>query len=303
MSVAPELRAPLVIAAHDAGGAEVLSSLVRREGLQPRYSLAGPALAVFQRKLGPIENLSPDAALAGAATLLAGTGWQSTHEWQAIRAARAAGVRTIAFLDHWVNYRERFVRDGATSLPDEVWVGDEDALALARRVLPECPATLVPNPYFTDMREELAAAAVPNDGKGLRVLYVCEPMREPAKRQFGNERHHGYVEEEALAFALDALAALDEPIARVTVRPHPSEAPDKYDAQLAGRPWPVRRGGAASLLHEVADSDLVVGCNSVAMVVGLLGGKRVYSAIPPGGAACVLPQRAIRLLREAVSAG
>ena len=32
-----------------------------------------------------------------------------------------------AFLDHWTNYRERFLLDGSPVLPDELWVGDEHA--------------------------------------------------------------------------------------------------------------------------------------------------------------------------------
>ena len=37
------------IVAHDAGGAEVLSSYVRQQGLDCLFSLRGPALAIFER--------------------------------------------------------------------------------------------------------------------------------------------------------------------------------------------------------------------------------------------------------------
>jgi hypothetical protein len=305
-----QLRGPLVLVAHDAGGAEILSSLVARGGLPAgidvRLVLEGPAHAVFLRKLGPVQTWPLAQAMRGAAMLLAGTGWQSSLEWDALRQAREQGVPAIAFLDHWVNYRRRFVRQGVCCLPDALWVGDDDAWVLARAELPERPAFLVPNPYFDAMREALAALprqaalqAAPQ--AGLRVLFVCEPVREPALHMHGSERHWGYTEEEALAFALDSLPALGR-IDSLVVRPHPSEAPAKYDTQLAGRPWPVQRGGAASLLEEVAASDVVIGCNSVAMVIGLLAGKRVFCAIPPGGAACLLPQRQIAMLRELTTA-
>lgn len=300
------LRGPLAVVAHDAGGAEILSSLLRRHDLlrrmDCRLALAGPARAVFTRKLGapPVHDLA--SALAGAGTLLCGTGWASSHEWQALRDARAAGVHAIAVLDHWVNYRERFVRDGCAVAPDALWLGDADALALARRVLPDWPAHWVPNAYFADSRDELAALAARQParppGAGARVLYVCEPMREPALRQFGNARHHGYVEEEALAYALARLPQALGRIESVLIRPHPSEAPDKYDAQLAACALPVLRGGDRPLFDEVAASDVVVGCSSMAMVIGLIAGRRVFSAIPPGGAPCVLPQRQITMLRD-----
>ena len=297
-----QLRGPLALVAHDAGGAEILSSLVAcgalPAGTELRLVLQGPARAVFERKLGAVQCLPLAQALHGASMLLAGTGWQSSLEFDALCLAREQRLPAIAFLDHWVNYRQRFVRHGVSCLPDALWVGDDEALALARTVLPERPAFLVPNPYFAAMREGFAALAQREQPRaGLRVLYVCEPVREPALRTHGNERHWGYTEEEALAFALACLPTIGA-IDSLVVRPHPSEPPAKYDAQLARCAWPVTRGGAASLLQEVAASDVVIGLHSMAMVIGLLAGKRVLCAIPPGGGACVLPQRQIGMLRE-----
>jgi len=302
----PVLPDPVALVAHDAGGAELLSSLLTRwpqaDQAQARWVLDGPARAVFARKLGEGRHWPLAEALAGAATVLTGTGWQSTLEFDALGLAAQLGVPSIAYLDHWVHYRERFVRNGQRHLPDQLWVGDEDALALVRQQLPERPATLVPNPYLADMVAQLQQAQArlpaPDAAAGVRVLYVCEPIREPARRTHGNERHWGYVEEEALDFALQALARLGTPITQVVVRPHPSEAPDKYDAQCAASSLPVVRGGQGGLLDEVAACDWVVGCNSMAMVVGLAGGKRVWCAVPPGGAPCLLPQAQIGMLRD-----
>ncbi len=300
-----ERAGPLAVVAHDAGGAEILSSLLRRGVLGPqpdlRLVLAGPAVAIFERKLGPCRVLPLAQALGGAGTLLSGTGWMGDLEWQALAAARAAGVRSIAFLDHWVNYPARFVRQGRRCLPDALWVGDEPALALARQHLPEVPATLVPNPYFEDARDSLAAlvAAQPLRCGPPRVLYLCEPVCEPALRHHGNSLHHGYTEVQALDHALIRLPGLLGPIDRFVLRPHPSEAPDKYDTQLFASGLNVHRGGALPLFEEVAAADVVVGLNSMALAIALLGGKRVYSAIPPGGSPCVLPLPGIRMLHEA----
>ena len=92
------------IVAHDAGGAEVLSSYVRQQGLDCLFSLRGPALAIFERKLGPIENLDLALALQCSERLLCGTSWQSDLELEAIQLARDLGKPSVAWLDHWVNY-------------------------------------------------------------------------------------------------------------------------------------------------------------------------------------------------------
>ena len=104
----------VVVVAHDAGGAEILSSLVRRERAadlrQHVFVLEGPARQIFAAKLGAPENLPLDEALAMSSSVLCGTGWQSMLETDAIALARAQDKRSVAFLDHWVNYRERFIR-------------------------------------------------------------------------------------------------------------------------------------------------------------------------------------------------
>jgi hypothetical protein len=245
-------------------------------------------------------------AIAQSVSVLCGTSWQSDLEFSAIRLARSMGKRSVAFLDHWVNYRERFVRQGATCLPDEIWVGDPEAFARATDAFPDIPVALVDNPYVRGLRRELLEKALAGPGRPAAeapsLLYVSEPVREHALRQFGDERHWGYVEEDALRYLLTHISALGESFARITIRPHPSERPDKYDWALDEFELPIVIGGQLPLLDEICDADVVVGCNSMAMVVGLLADKRVVSCVPPGGRPCVLPHHDIQVLQRLVSA-
>jgi len=290
----------LCVVSHDAGGAEIISSFIRQQGLECQFVLAGPALKIFQRKLGPVDSQLLHDAINSTDWFLCGTSWQSDLEWQAIAMARDAGKRSVAFLDHWVNYQERFVRGGETHLPDEIWVGDELAANMARSFFPSLKIRLVENPYFKDLRRDLADLIQPKefDPGSLRILYVCEPLREHAFREYGNERHWGYTEEEALHYFLANLDILRAPIGRIVIRPHPSEAADKYNWANDEYDQPIISGGAMTLFEEIAACDVVVGCESMAMVVGLLAGRRVISCIPPGGKPCALPQPEIESMQE-----
>ena len=290
----------ICIVSHDAGGAEILSSLIRQRGFECQYVLAGPALKIFQRKLGSVDTRLLQEAILGADWLLCGTSWQSDLEWQAIQIARKTGKRSVAFLDHWVNYQERFTRGGETQLPDEIWVGDAHAENMARGLFPSLKIRLVENPYFNDLKRELAELSQPRelDPNSLRILYVCEPIREHAFREYGDEQHWGYTEEDALRYFLANLEILDAPVSRILLRPHPSESAGKYDWASEEYDLPIINGGATTLFEEVAACDLVVGCESMAMVVGLLAGRRVISCIPPGGKPCSLPQPEIELMQK-----
>ena len=59
-------------------------------------------------------------------------------------------------------------------------------------------------------------------------------------------------------------------------------------------------GQENSLIDAIKNVDVVVGCETVAMVVGLLAKKRVISSIPPRGKKCGLPFEKIEYLRDIV---
>ncbi len=293
--------ANVAIVSHDAGGAEILSSWLRRAHCQASVVAAGPAESIFRRKCPQAEFLSLDEALPKSAWVLCGTGWQSNFERHAIARGRSLGKKTVAFLDHWVNYRERFDEGGRSALPDEIWVGDSDAERIARALFDQTPVLLQPNPYVEDLLAEIAGIqAGKSRARASRVLYVCEPVADHALAQHGNERHWGYTEQDALRFFLNNLASIIPSVDDITIRPHPSEQVDKYQWANDLSPLPVEFGGKKTLLEETLASDIVVGCESMAMVVGLLAGKRVISAIPPGGRPCQLPQDDIEHMQQLV---
>lgn len=283
------------VVAHDAGGAEIISSHIRRNALNCVFYLEGAAVNVIARKLGDVPTLSLEALVAQCDSLLCGTSFLSELEWRAIGLARNYGKPCISVLDHWVNYRQRFIRHGKWHWPDEVWVGDETAARIAAETLPEVKHTLVRNAYFMDIQDEIKAIPLSNrpQNSGLSILYVCEPLRDDGIALYGDERHWGYTEEDALNYFLLNVAALGNNISHIAIRPHPQEASGKYDWTLTKFDLPLVCGEKKTLLQQIMACDIVAGCATMAMVVGLLAGRRVVSCIPPGGKTERLPQAEI----------
>lgn len=121
----------IAVVSHDAGGAEILASYIRRAGLDCQLVLDGPAERVFERKLGAFVGVDLGTALRHSDWVLCGSSYPANFELEAIKQAREQGKRSVVFLDHWINYRQRFERDDFTVLPDEIWVGDADAERIA----------------------------------------------------------------------------------------------------------------------------------------------------------------------------
>lgn len=289
----------ITVVSHDAGGAEMLSSYVRRNNLFVSFVLDGPAIKIYERKLGSIENLTLNEGIEKSNVIICSTSWRSDIEYNAIRLAKENDKKSIAILDHWVNYKERFIRNSIERLPDEIWVGDEIAYSMARNIFETIPIKVIENPYFQDLRDELQAIRVlPRSFSGDSILYVCEPVKEHALRHYGNERHWGYTEDDALRYFLSRAHLIANEIGIIKIRPHPSENIEKYNWVKDETTLPIAFSNGESLIVEISSSDIVVGCESMAMVVSLIAGKRVISTIPPDGRECQLPQVEIEKLRE-----
>ena len=265
------LAPPLVLAAHDAGAANHMFAWLQ-PGDVPRLALAGPAMAGR-------PTMQLDRALEDASTLVSGTGWATAFEHEARRIARRRGIGSIAVIDHWTNYRERFVRDGEQILPDEIWVTDPYARALAERTFEGVRVVEQPNAYLAAQVAQIPAGAA----DPAHILYVLEPIREA----------WGALPEPGEFAALDHFAAHVGPNAQVRLRPHPSDPPGKYDAWIARLGARFALDSAPTLAAALGWAGTVVGCQTYAMVVALAAGRRVFTSIPPWAPACVLPHDGI----------
>lgn len=294
----------VAVVCHDAGGAEILSSWLSRSNDLCFVVAGGPAVSIFDRKCVAAERMSLVDAIEKSDWVLCGTGITNL-ERKAIKLGREKGKKTVAFIDHWVNYTERFQDDDyGLILPDEIWVGDEDAHLIAEKEFPNIPIKLKINPHFEDVRSTFLniESTKPSTSKTskISILYVCEPIGEQGLISHGDANYYGYTEVSAIKYFLENIDSLGCDISHMTVRPHPTERHDKYHWVRALAPEIIKFGGVKTLVEEMVEADVVVGCETMAMVIGLIAGKRVISCIPPGGNAMQLPQAGIEKMQELV---
>lgn len=287
-----ELPQPVAVVCHDAGAANIiLAELQADPACRVLPVMQGPALRLWQT-LGRDEPvLDLDDALGQARSLLSGTGWASDLEHRARQGARARGLPSAAVIDHWVNYEARFEREGQVVLPDQIWVTDGDALVVAMRTFPSVPVCQRNNLYLKAQAEAIAQAGFEHPG---RVLYLLEPIRFswPGLAQAG--------EFEALDFLAAHLEQLGaaQPL-QLRLRPHPSDAPGKYDAWLAAHPQlDAALDVSSSLAAAIAAAQWVVGCETAALAVALAAGKKAASTLPPAAPRCRLPHQGLLHLRD-----
>lgn len=266
------------------------------------FCIEGPAIGIIRRNHGDVREVSVEELVEKSELIICGTSYSSDLEVEAIRLAKRAGKRCVAFLDHWFRYRKRFLRDGKLYLPDEVWVCDEWAEERARIELPEVLTVRKENYYLNEIRTKYEERKGGQDKpSGMqRVLYVCEPVREDTEMEYGDPMYWGYTEEKALEFFLSRLEdVVDRRRFKIVIRRHPSEEGDKYQ-EIVDRTKGLDIGFSREpeLLDDICWSDIVVGCGTMAMVVALECGKQVVSSLPPDGKTDKLPHPGIRYLRD-----
>lgn len=280
------LSRPLAIALHDAGAANMAIAWAEEAQARPeRAWCEGPARGLWQARFGDDALVAgPDALLDGASCLISGTGWASDLEHIARQEAGRRSIRSIAIVDHWVNYARRFARDGQYRLPDEIWVGDAYALVIATRAFDAIPVVQHRNRYIERQADE--AGAAPKDGD---ILFVSEP----AQSDWGRDRpgefqalDHFWAQRGGLGIPADAAMRL---------RPHPSDPAGKFEAWIAAHER-VALDRSRDMAQALQPARWVVGLNSTALVIALEAGREAISALPPHAPPCALPHHGIRRL-------
>jgi hypothetical protein len=273
-------RSKTLTVAHDAGGAELIAAWSKRHPEQgPFLHIAsGPAIRAFEKRGLSIEMPSSDIEnhLKGISRVVVGPGWNSPLEFRFIKAARKMNIPTVAYLDHWINFRLRFgyPREGwRENLPDEIWVGDEAAMRIAQQEFPDRKVELVPNEHVREIRETFASIQSGINEEPDLVLFLSEPMSEPTTI-FGDPQDVSFDEYGVLK---NLLLRLQGSGYRLRIRLHPSEGREKYErlhVQISDEP---------ELLKDLARARVIVGMSTMALAHAAACGKIVWSLWPDLG--------------------
>lgn len=287
------LGTPLTVVLHDAGAANLLIGWLQSSANRPdlQACVAGPGLVLWQRAFPSIPTQPLENALKGAAALISGTGWASELEHQSRAIASRTGIPMYAVVDHWVNYRQRFIRNGTQVLPDEVWVGDNYAINQMALQLPEVRARQFTNIYFENQVESVVRLNASRAKNGVcTILYALEPIRQQWE---GTDLRLG--EFQALDYFLSRLDDLGvgEQF-ELRLRPHPSDPAGKYDEWIAEKSDPrIFLADDEPIDLAIARADIVAGCESYVLVIALGAKKRVISTTPPWAPSIRLPHLGI----------
>lgn len=292
-----------LVVCYDAGAAAILSALMAR--YQALYEWRffsvrkAPAWAVATRHglddvlrdLDTVEDLGAELDALRPHLLVYGTGWQRQLQPPLLAYAKARGIPSLAVLDHWAGYRERFGYPQAgwqNNLPDHIAVVDAQARAIAEGLaLPNLVS--LRNYYYEDLLAEAEECRhrLPQED---RLLLLSEPTARVAMAHFGRADHWGFTEREYFISILEHFPRFG--VRSLAVRLHPSDSPDQYTAVAQAHPHVpciLETPAESSLTASLIRSRLVIGLDSFALYIAYMIGLPAISYLPGGKRRCHIP--------------
>jgi len=288
----------VVVVARDAGAASALVPVLRLlrddSGFEPVILAWGKARPILEAEGLPVLTFPevPDAGevrelfqRVDAAALLTGTSMKTELDSRFWLAADQLGLASVALLDHWTNYAERFSVDAPLDrLPALIAVTDETAAAeLVARGCPVDRIRITGNPRFDDLPESITTELREQARQTLGIeldRQVAVFASQPLARHYRDAL--GYTEVEAVTSFLDGLAEV-APESLGLIKLHPLESAEAH-ASFLDRPSPeVRVLSDAPIIDLIAAADVFCGMTSIVLLDAALLGVPTLSIRPGGG--------------------
>lgn len=211
--------------------------------------------------------------------VVTGTSWCDALEKHVLLSACKKGIRTIAIIEHWSWYSDRFVLEGRKILPDSIIVND--LIAKEEAVDNGLPAGRI-YPLGNLVLEHLAGGEIRTmpEEKWRETLGLPEKdivtfvSEDYAKDNFMKPSAcHGFDEYEAIEDIIDAAGRNYH----IIIKLHPAEDKDKYD-KLRNKNISVI--GKVDKGPLIAYSKLFIGMGSILLLEAALHRRDVISYRP-----------------------
>ncbi|MDD2357036.1 MAG: hypothetical protein PHX13_03890 [Thiovulaceae bacterium] len=254
-----------------------------------------PAWKIFQSNRIDLIELEENADIKEELTkgdpdvVYVGTSWQNTTHLEFIKVAKTLQIRSIAAMDHWVNYRERFGYPHETwqdNLPDFITVNDEDGYKTAKKF--HFPNII--KLRFYALLEDITLFQNKKIKEHDSVLFISEPTQKVALTTFGDENYWGFNEFdvcEEICKNMDIFATDN-----LTIRLHPSDEPKKYDYLPSRYPnvhIQIESPYEKALIDSLCENKIIIGIDGFVLYEAMVLGKVSLSLIPSSKRECFVP--------------
>ena len=264
------------VVCNDAGGAEIISSWLKKKNLFFFGVLSGPAKEIFKKKKLKYKKTGLNDAIKKSSWVLTGTGWTSKLEIKAIRLAKIKKKYVVSFLDHWINYKERFKSGNNYIYPDEIWVGDKDAKKIAKEIFKKVKIKYVKNPFWEDIKKRKKYHL--NNKKIKKFLIVTSNLNKKIFSKRKSKISDYRMIFKAIDFVKNKFKKEYKNLNQISIKKHPSEDKNKYYKLINQNDFKglkIEKG--RNILDTLKKYSVVIGCETTLLVLAKILDLKTYN--------------------------
>ena len=280
------------VCSFDAGGGNVLAHLSKDFDIVSSFIVDGPALKVYSTLFPELHILNRKTLDVETDLLISSTGWQSSLEYETMAMALSRGIHVIAVLDHWVNYLDRFERQGKIINPTYFLAFDDTSENKINQEFGSPEILRTENRYLARTLKEIRDLQTINNSHTYDFTFIGEPLSRSCESP-------NWSEYDAIQHFFEVLRIHGYVNSRIAIKPHPAEESSKYDFYIPNDFKNVKIIYEENLSKILAQTESVVGCHSMALYIAELSGKSVYTALPTG----VTPRVPLNIARPLTKLG
>ena len=282
----------LLFTACDVGTANFLLPVFKKLTIPYALFAQGEAAVLFKAKgigftpvppcyWSDLQHVGEEILKTGRFThVIAGTSWGATVDKAITQAAKMHRIPSVAIVEHWNLYRERFSRiengevfDVCMYMPDRIWVNDtyakKDAIEAG---LPEDKLIEAGQPFLESQYNRL----ISKDDKpsNNHIVFISERIKDDfVEGSSIGKKYNEYI-------VLDLLIeSMDFSKNKLLIKLHPQEESDKYN-YLKGRGLDIEVIKDCDIADLIRRSYKITGMGSMLLLEAALVRSDVISILP-----------------------
>ena len=266
------------IVAHDAASGNIILHWIKKyNNINYYIKVEGPAKKIFKRrKIKGKLNTNYMTIIKKSDFIISGTSAKSKIDHKIRILANKNNIPNAGVLDHWVLFKEGFLFNKKLILPSEIWVTNINAFKLAKKIFKQRIIKIKKNIYEEEILKKINKNKISNIKK---ILYLLEPFKDNTQEK-----------------AINKFFLKIENVKKIEIifKPHPSEDINKYKKIITKyRKFKSKIDNKSELESLISWSNVLVGCQTYAMVLALKAKRKVYTMLPINNYECNLPFKKI----------
>ncbi len=268
---------------HDRGGSEYLYEYIKRYRIKKKiFCLKGPAYKFFKTKIKNLKNFSFNSLKKHKIKkIITSTSFINFYHIEGIKLAKKEKIQSYSILDDWNDYKKRFTFKKKLFLPDYIIVYNKYAYNLAKSDFPNHKIILLEDLFLKNILKKINIGKRKkklSKNKNTKILYLSDPieLNTPSKSKMKL-----YNEKNVISYMCKNIYKIAKNYT-IRVRMHPKCIKDKLKIKKYFRMnnFKISFSNNKNLISDILEHDIILGCETQALIPAYYSKKRVFSVIP-----------------------